>query len=528
MASLVPSVARRRFRRESGRVSRRLLSPIVAVALLLAAAAPSAAGAAPARPRVAVIVVPRLDPAVFARRGAVGLLVPGAGAWVSREGALAALARGRVQSALLGGRPEGKVLIRVGGPPGDVTFYVTLPPPGRSHNVRRYEIAVVGGGYRGLLLSDATRIPGLVSVADVARAAVALERGKRPLVRSRPEPRAPETLARLDLRLSRAHDARAPASLVLLLTGFVACLLVSVFRTPLLGRLVLLTVPGAVLGALVASAAGIEARGAVAGAVAVAAGPAALGAALLLRDRRALGAGLLAYVAVLLFVMWAWPEVNSLSAIGPHPDGGGRFYGLTNQATTLLTLPALAAAALLSEAWTLPVAALVLVTVGLSRAGADGGGALSLLAGFAFLALRRRGLRLTPARLLLVGAGIVAVVLVLVGADALTGGSSHVTGAVGSGPGGLLGDFGHRIHVSAAGAVSSWRTTLATFASLAGILVFAGWRPAFPLGDGLLAALAVSLVVNDTPSDVLGFGVLACGLAWGWERFGRTPPEPSG
>ena len=45
-------------------------------------------------------------------------------------------------------------------------------------------------------------------------------------------------------------------------------------------------------------------------------------------------------------VLAVWPEVNALAAIGPHPDGGGRFYGVTNQVETLLLAPSLAAAAL--------------------------------------------------------------------------------------------------------------------------------------------------------------------------------------
>ena len=44
--------------------------------------------------------------------------------------------------------------------------------------------------------------------------------------------------------------------------------------------------------------------------------------------------------------LWQWPEVNSFAAIGPHPYGGGRFYGLTNQTATLLLPPMLVAGAL--------------------------------------------------------------------------------------------------------------------------------------------------------------------------------------
>jgi hypothetical protein len=36
--------------------------------------------------------------------------------------------------------------------------------------------------------------------------------------------------------------------------------------------------------------------------------------------------------------------------------------------------------------------------------------------------------------------------------------------------------------------------------------------------DALLVALAVSLVVNDTPTDVAGWGVLSALVLWAWSR----------
>ena len=64
--------------------------------------------------------------------GAVGLYVPGAGATISRAGAIASLERGKVENALLGGTPGGKVVTglsygTVGQGP---AVYVQLPPPG--------------------------------------------------------------------------------------------------------------------------------------------------------------------------------------------------------------------------------------------------------------------------------------------------------------------------------------------------------------------------------------------------------------
>jgi hypothetical protein len=36
--------------------------------------------------------------------------------------------------------------------------------------------------------------------------------------------------------------------------------------------------------------------------------------------------------------------------------------------------------------------------------------------------------------------------------------------------------------------------------------------------DALLVALAISLLVNDTPTDVAGYGGLSALLLWAWAR----------
>ena len=77
----------------------------------------------------------------------MGLVVPGAGPTVTRDGARAALVRGRVRNAVLGGTVGGKPLIRLAREPAAVTIYVALPPEGETHNVRRYPVAIVGPGY---------------------------------------------------------------------------------------------------------------------------------------------------------------------------------------------------------------------------------------------------------------------------------------------------------------------------------------------------------------------------------------------
>ncbi len=234
----------------------------------------------------------------------------------------------------------------------------------------------------------------------------------------------------------------------------------------------------------------------------------------------------------------AWPTVNSLAAIGPHPDGGGRYFGITNQVETLIVAPVLFAGALLGELWLAPVAVLALVTVGWSRAGADGGGVVVLLAGLGVLALRLRAGRIGLRGLALVAAAAVAAAVAFAAVDAATGGSSHVTRAVGGGPGSLAGDLGHRLHVSWAGATSSWKTVLVVVGCLAALVWLGTRQPRRATVDAFLAALAVSLLVNDTPTDVLGFGALACaslvawetargGQAYGLQPNGRFPASTS-
>jgi len=130
--------------------------------------------------------VPPFDPAAYAGRGAVGLFVPGSGQTASRKGALASLLRGKVEPSSLGEVPSGQPLISLARRPAEVTIYVALPPPGKHANTKRYPVAIVGDGYRGILTSGSTRIRGLVSIADIAPTAKAIDLGRRPVIRSRP------------------------------------------------------------------------------------------------------------------------------------------------------------------------------------------------------------------------------------------------------------------------------------------------------------------------------------------------------
>jgi mono/diheme cytochrome c family protein len=164
----------------------------------------------------------------------------------------------------------------------------------------------------------------------------------------------------------------------------------------------------------------------------------------------------------------------------------------------------------------LPAAPLVLLTVGWSKAGADGGGIFVFLAAYAWLVVgglrarsRARAARASNRLLLAGGAAVVVLGLLLVAADAATGGRSHVTHGLAGGPGRLAHDLWHRWGVSWHGATGSPGRVLQCAICLAVLAWVATRHPRVRVVDALLVALAVSLLVNDTPQDVLFWGAVA-------------------
>ena len=433
------------------------IAAAIPFALLALLAAPAHAG---------VRVVPPFDPAEYADRAAVGLLVPGAGPTVTREGALAALLRGRVEHDLLGGVPGGEPLLELDDP-GGPEILVSLPPAGRSDNDRRYPIALLGA--QGLLTSDSTRIDGLVAIADVATGRL----------RTVPSADPARELEQLDARIDRNDALRLPLTLLV-----AALLLVLGWLRPPLALRVL---PVALAANLL-----LEPWLALA---------AVLGAVLL-----PLGPACAAVVAAYLVSFGLDAETVALSPLGPSQSG--RFHGVNNLLETMLLVPALIGTALLGRAGP-AVAALALVTVGGNRFGADGGGLLVFATGFAVLAVRLLHLRLTLRTVVALGAVVAAVALAVVSLDALTGGESHVTDTLAGGPGELAGDLADRVELSVRRTLASPGALVVVLGGLGvlGAVVARGERT--PVLEAFLAALAVSLLVNDTPSDVIGIGAAA-------------------
>jgi cytochrome c551/c552 len=470
-----------------------------------------ASGIAEARPTIYAVPPGAAFPA---GAGAVGLYVPGTGGTVSRARVIAALRRGTVERDF--GVPDGKILV-------DLTFglpaqplhpavYINLPPRGEHPNTRRYGVMVLGAGYHGILTSDSTRIRGLVSLADIAPTAVALQEGRAPPIHSEPEQNAAEDLRGLDTRLSRVHHDRGWVVVTVVLT--ILALAAFAPRAATLGG------AAAVTASLLLSWAGATRFGLVIAAMAVLTIVFAVAGALRRPLVPLVVAGFLTAFTIILAVD---PELNSLAVLGARPDGGGRFYGVGNQVETLLLPPVLVAVAIGGVRWLVPLAALALVAIGWSKAGADGGGILVFVTAFGVLGLRLRGLSLTPRRLALVAGAVVVVAFVFVGLDAALGGSSHVTRAVGSGPGSLVGDLGHRLHLSWLSATDHWYRILIFVACLAALVLMGTMRPRRATVDALLAGLAVSLLVNDTPVDVIGLGALGCLVLIRWESVDSRP-----
>ena len=479
---------------------------LVAALVLLVAAGPAAAATQEFR----IVLVPGLgldDLQGLADRGAVGLLVPANGPTASGEQARAALVRGELRNALLdGGVPSGAPLvsfeIAAEPPRAGPAIVLGLPSGSEQPNDRRYPIAVLGRGFHGLLTSSSSRLPGVVSIVDVAPTAL----GEKGGLGWKPHANAAARVIALDRLIDAKKDARLASSLL------VAALAAGL--TLLFPRAALLAYGTALAANLALGATETATTWIVLLAIAAAAA-ASVPLAVVLKSRTAVGFVLAAVVALYLV---AFAVDGAWIAYSPWgPGQAGRFYGVTNLLETMLLVPALAASALLTRRFGalgfVAVALLAFVTIAGSRFGADGGGAVVLTAGYGLLAallagLRGRALAVALGAAVLVAGGLVAL-------DAATGGSSHVTRALGGGRADLASRFGDRLLISwrhitlGPGPAVAFFLSLAVLAALV-VRLLASDAPlsqrALPLA--FAAAIAVSLVVNDAPSDVAVAGLV--------------------
>jgi hypothetical protein len=496
-----------------------LVAVLTAGALsLLVVGPPAAAQPAGSGPTVRVEIVPELDLSEAAAEGAaVGLLVPAWGDTATDEEALESLVSGRLDHPLR--REEQEPVITVAGPgtptPAgccDVLIQIALPPPGETANDTRYPIAVHGGDFGELLHSPSTRIPGLVSIADVAPTVLELEgrtvpdtvRGHALSSVGAADP--VRVLGALDARLAATRDARFEATVAYAALFLVLLATALITRAPKPAAATLFALPAAATASLALSLAGVSEWWA----FALVTAALVAGGTLLARSRLAAGV-LLAVVLVFHYAVFlADGPALSLSLLGPNPDGGGRFYGLANELETILAGTALAAAALLWERFGLGaligVGGLALVTIAPGGLGASVTGAGVVVVGLAVLAVdleRRRGLIAVA-----IAAAAAAAVLALAPPEHLSGD-----------PGRLY----DRIELSARLAVESTRSILVVFGlGVAPLLVIAWYygrlRERLLKADGacllaLLVATLASLIVNDSPDKVLAHGAAWCAAA---------------
>ena len=234
-----------------------------------------------------------------------------------------------------------------------------------------------------------------------------------------------------------------------------------------------------------------------------------------IRSDLAIGLFLAGIVVAYLVSLGVDGTAVALSPFGPSQNS--RFYGLSNFLETMLLVPALAGAVYLWRrfGWQAfgGVALASFVTVAGNRFGADGGGAIVLAVGFTLLAVLIAGLR---GRRLVAALGIaLAVAAGLMALDAAIGPVSHLTRALDSGPSGLGADLRDRVELSwdRVAQQGDIAAVVAVCLPVLVVLVIRVIRTDAPMTRRALplafaAALATSLLVNDSPNDVLTAGLV--------------------
>jgi hypothetical protein len=445
----------------------------------------------------------------LAKRGAVGLLVPGEGPTTNQGHALAQLVRGAEVNSYLGGVPEAPRVIwpqlATGTPSGVRLIVVTLPPKGKLvANDKRYYVVVLGGGAHGLLLSKTTRIPGLVSIVDIAPTALGWSNGALTWT---PSKKPIATLKQLNAQIHGNNRLKLAFLIV------IACWIL--LFTLVLPRAAVTAVPAGLLTSIVIGAAHITNEVAIMTAFVIGMVGGALWLARLCRSD---GRLLALIVAVLLLHFWllaARPEWIAVTPLGPTQVS--RFWGIGNQLETLLLAPLLAGAAIAARRFGVVgfvlFAFLGLMLVTDNRFGSDGGGAIVVGVALAFLGARV--LRLGPRGFLTLLLLSATAVLAIVWRDLQRPGPYHLRSAFGHGVSGLVSVAENRVPLSYEPAVHNWPLVLPFALWFALALAIALWRQRRPGSRDLVFALALaigtSLLVNDSAAYELCAGVAALG-----------------
>jgi hypothetical protein len=436
-------------------------------------------------------------PVLAAEGAAVGLLVPNAGPRTSQADAYAGMVRGILYNTRLP-QPSDSVLIRTvkstAIPRKGPAIVIGLPPATSAPNDRRYPIAILGAGYeQGVLLSDLTRVPGLVSMADVARTALRTAHA----LRYERDGGNVAAVYELDERVDVARSTTMLGSVLVLMLLIAAALFFpraapATMGSALAANLALGWMPMGDAGPRVALLTSASAVGGVLG-------------ARFLRGRTPLGLALVAVLAAYAVSMIVHPSSLSLAPMGPELTS--RFFGVSNLLETLLLVPALLGARLVKErfGWLgfAAVGTLTLATISENRLGADGGGAVVVAVAFALLAVWMSGRNWRVTIPALGGAGLL--VLGLLHLDAASSSPDHLRGALNGGLGGIANVAANRVPLAYARMLEQWYLVFPLVAAI--IVCVAVVRSTRVRNEAavivsLLGALAASLLVNDSPGPV--------------------------
>jgi len=503
-----------------------LLGVLLSVVVALAAPGTASARNSPLGERYqgGVVVVDRISNATWAelaRRGAVGLLRPGYGPTTNRRRALAELVRGTEVNARLGGVPAGKPLINTNKaatyPNCRYCIVVQLPPRGRPvANNRLYRIAVLGGGFHGLLTSPTTHIPGLVSITDIAPTDLGAGHSANALSWT-PSKDAVGRLAGLGQAIGANNRLKFPV--LFILAG-----LMLVFA--LLGwRAALTAVPAGLLVNLALGMGQISNEVLLCAAMSAGTALFAIALARLCRSESALLALYGGVVALYAYVMVTRPEWQAVNPLGPTQNS--RFWGIGNQVETLLLAPLLAGAFLARRRFGIVgftlfgVFGLLVMTD--NGIGADGGGAIAL--GVALAVLGARLFKLGVRGFVGLLASAAFAVLWIVSSGLAQPGPNHLRSAFAHHGAGLFSSLASRVPLSYMPALHAWQMVVPLLCVLAVAFALA-WRFARERStrDLLLAfgvAIVTSLLVNDSAAYELTAGIAVVGA------FARFAPAPA-
>lgn len=489
-----------------------LLAVLLSAAVALAAPTPASARLSPIGTQFHVIILDKISNATFAslaERGAVGLVRPGYGPTTNRRRALAELVRGSETNARLGGVPKGTPLLNADRattfPNCHMCIVLQLPPRGApAANNHLYRIAMIGRGYHGLLTSPTTRIPGLVSIVDIAPTALGHVRGGMSWTPASPA----ASVAALSSLGAQIHgEDRLKYAGVFIVAGIV--ILLALLGWTAAARA---AIPAALLANLVVGVLQVTNEVAITALFTTASVLGALWLARVCRNDLAL-LGLIVLVLVAYVLVYTGrPEWGAVTPLGP--DQNLRYWGIGDQIATLLLAPLLMGAVIARQrfGW---FGFVVFSLLGIfvmtdNRLGANGGGAIGLGLALALLGARlsRRGV------VALVGAVATAgvIVLAIVQHGLASPGPNHLRSAFGSGVGGFVDVAAHRVPLVYAPALEDWTLTLplAVILLISAALAFRVTRAA--AARDLLLALAAGLVASLLINDATGF-MLAAGIA---------------